>query len=241
MADPIEPEAFIRQFLLGFTESLLLNGFVTADEYHDCIIEIRQREDLETISRRLFQRSPEPFNLDGFGQLRIIELREPDGSCFPFLQGLTRGHLGGGKKLTCFVGHRFLRNIEQSLRFNLIHLFSPYDITLRWSGYDLSARNIFEDVVGGIARADLCVFDNLGTLNKPNVYVEIGIAYTLGKPMLVCEYTGPSSRGRKRIPDTGSVPSDLEGLFRIQYGSYKDLCQQIYFGLPVFLERNNLD
>jgi hypothetical protein len=92
----------------------------------------------------------------------------------------------------------------------------------------------------GISDADLCFFDNLGTLNRPNVYIEIGIAHVLDKPMLVSEYLGPGSKGRKRIPDTGSVPSDLHGLLRIQYRSYEDLCKQLYFGLPVFLERYGL-
>ena len=54
--------------------------------------------------------------------------------------------------------------------------------------------------------------------------------------MLVCEYTGR----KKRIPDTGSVPSDLQGLFRIQYQSYQDLCRQLYFGFPIFLKRHGL-
>ncbi|HKV10057.1 MAG TPA: hypothetical protein VJ725_18095, partial [Thermoanaerobaculia bacterium] len=92
---------------------------------------------------------------------------------------------------------------------------------------------MFEDIVQGIRDADLCFFDNLGTLNKPNVYIEIGIAHALGKPMLVSEYLGTGgSRRRSRIPDTGSVPSDLQGLLRIQYRDYRDLCRQLYFGLP---------
>jgi hypothetical protein len=138
------------------------------------------------------------------------------------------------------VGHRFLADIERSLRFNLIHLFEPYKVSLRWSGYDLTARDVFQDIVSGIKESDLCFFDNLGTLNKPNVYIEIGMAHVLGKPMLVSEYAGPGSKGRRKIPDTGSVPSDLQGLLRIQYQSYEDLCKQLYFGLPVFLERHGL-
>jgi hypothetical protein len=109
-----------------------------------------------------------------------------------------------------------------------VHLLSPYGIDLRWSGYDLSARDVFDEVVYGIKSADLCVFDNLGTLNRPNVYIEVGIAHALGKPMLVCEYAGGKAERRRRIADTGSVPSDLQGLFRIQYRSYEDLCRQLY-------------
>jgi len=236
----VEPESFLREFIISFLESCLLSGFLSIDEYHDNLARIERDEGFAASSRQLLEKAPEAVHLDGYGNLRVIKLREPDGSRFPFLQGLARAGRPNRKRLTCFVGHRFLTNIEHSLRYNLIHLLAPYDIALRWSGYDLSARDVFDDVVSGIQTADLCVFDNLGTLNRPNVYIEIGIAHALGKPMLVCEYTGGASGGRKRIPDTGSVPSDLQGLFRIQYGSYQDLCRQLYFKIPVFLAHNEL-
>lgn len=240
MAYPVEPAAFLREFVSGLFESRLLSGTLSVDEYHDRLAALRKDKRFVAMSQRLFEEAPEPVQLDGYGLLRIVELREPDGSRFPFLQGLTRPVPPGRKRLTCFVGHRFLRNIEHSLRFNLVHLLSPYGIGLRWSGYDLSARDVFDEIVRGIAAADLCLFDNLGTLNRPNVYVEIGIAHALGKPMLVCEYAGGKTGGREKIADTGSVPSDLKGLFRIQYRSYEELCRQIYFNLPLFLARHEL-
>lgn len=239
MDHPAEPATFVAEFLTDFAESLLVSGVLSTDQYHDRLVEIRRNKHLATISRRLFKNSPESIYLKGFGDLRIVALREPDGGRFPFLQGLAQSTLTEPKKLICFVGHRFLKNIEASLRFNLVHLLSPYGINLRWSGYDLSARDIFQDIVSGIREADLCLFDNLGTLNRPNVYIEIGIAHALGKPMLVCEYIGTPG-GKKKIPDTGSVPSDLQGLLRIQYRSYQDLCKQLYFGFPIFLARNGL-
>jgi len=239
VAYPVEPAAFLREFVTGLFESRLLNGAISVDEYHDRLAAIRKDKKFVTMSRRLFGDAPEPVRMDGYGLLRVIELREPDGSRFPFLQGLTKSGPADQKRLTCFVGHRFLHNIEHSLRFNLVHLLSPHGIDLRWSGYDLSARDVFAEIVHGIQGADLCVFDNLGTLNRPNVYIEIGIAHALGKPMLVCEYAG-STAARKRIPDTGSVPSDLQGLFRIQYRTYEELCRQLYFNLPTFLARHEL-
>lgn len=232
---PVEPAAFLREFVISLFESRLLNGAISVDTYHDRVAAIRKDQSFESMSRRLFKGAPEPIQVDGYGLLRIVELREPDGSNFPFLQGLAQPEPPAQKRWTCFVGHRFLPNVERSLRFNLVHLLSPYGIDLRWSGYDLSARNVFDDIVRGIESADLCIFDNLGTLNRPNVYVEIGIAHTLGKPMLVCEYMG-----RRKVPDTGSVPSDLQGLFRIQYWSYQELCRQLYFNLPLFLDRHQL-
>ncbi|HEY4593490.1 MAG TPA: hypothetical protein VIJ61_13830 [Thermoanaerobaculia bacterium] len=235
MLRQVEPAAFLREFVISLFESRLLNGAISVDTYHDRVAAIRKDENFESLSWRLFKEAPEPIQVDGYGQLRIVELREPDGSSFPFLQGLTQVESPAQKRWTCFVGHRFLPNIERSLRFNLVHLLSPYGIDLRWSGYDLSARDVFSEIIRGIESADLCIFDNLGTLNRPNVYVEIGIAHALGKPMLVCEYMG-----RRKVPDTGSVPSDLQGLFRIQYWSYQELCRQLYFNLPLFLDRHRL-
>lgn len=229
-----DPEGFIKTFLSRFLENRLLNGLITTDEYHDQLAELRKNRALNGISRRLFERAPEPFDIAAFGRMRVVYLREPNGGKFPFLQGLAQSGSPGKGNLTCFVGHRFLKNIESSLRFNLIHLFEPYGIALRWSGYDLSAKGVFEDILTGIKDADLCFFDNLGTLNKPNVYIEIGIAHALGKSMLVSEYVG----SRQRVLDSGSVPSDLQGLFRIQYRNYQDLCQQLYFGLSVFLKQH---
>lgn len=238
MDHPVDPEVFVREFLLGFLESRLVNGLISTDEYHDKRLGLYRDGSLGELSRQLFENASEPVELASYGRLRVVPLREPDGREFPFLQGLGGSHWPPKGRLVCFVGHRFLKNVEWSLRFNLVHLFEPYGISIRWSGYDLNARGILEDVVSGIRSSDLCFFDNLGTLNRPNVYIEIGIAHALGKPMLVSEYLGPGSIGRRKIPDTGSVPSNLEGLLRIPYRSYQELCRQLYFGLSIFLERH---
>jgi hypothetical protein len=237
---PVAPVAFILGFLRDFLESRLYDGSISTTEYHKRLDALSRSKDLTALSQRLFDSSPRAVRFSVYGRLRIVDFRELDGTEFPFLQGLTKSGPPSSRKLICFVGHRFLANIEHSLRFNLVHLFEPHQIKLRWSGYDLRARDVFEDVETGIRDADLCIFDNLGTLNKPNVYIEIGIAHALRKPMLVCEYIGPASKGRKKVPDTGSVPSDLQGLLRIQYRSYEDLCRQLYFGLPKFLQENKL-
>jgi hypothetical protein len=241
VSGPLEPVVFVRDFLRGFLEGQIYSGSISTDEYYDHLSAINKSRKLADLSQRLFDNSPKAIRFGNYGRFRIVMLRELDGNEFPFLQGLNiRNRVERAENLVCFVGHRFLPNIERSLRFNLIHLFEPHKITLRWSGYDLRARDIFEDVVAGLRSADLCLFDNLGTLNKPNVYIEIGMAHVLGKPVLVCEYAGPRAKGQRRIPDTGSVPSDLRGLLRIQYETYEDLCRQLYFELPKFLQENKL-
>ena len=238
MSGSDQPETFLHSFLTTFLENQLVNGIIGTKHYYKSIAALQKNTELVAMSQQLFASSPKPVPVRGYGWLRLIFLREPDGNKFPFLQGLTKSRSRQRKvKLTCFVGHRFLSGIEASLRFNLVHLFEPHQITLRWSGYDLTARDVFEDVVSGIRDADLCLFDNLGTLNKPNVYIEVGIAHALGKPMLVCEYVGRKGDG---VLDTGSVPSDLSGLLRITYESYEDLSRKLYFGLPLFLDRHGL-
>ena len=235
MTAPVEQAVFVRDFFSSLFENHLLGGLISTHEYYRYTSSLRDDTYLETVSRRLFEDSPEPVDLGHNGSFRIVYLREPDDSRFPFLQRMARAD-ASPRHLTCFVGHRFLKNVEKSLRFNLVHLLEPHDVHLQWSGYDLGAQDVFESIVSGIRNADLCIFDNLGTLNRPNVYIEIGIAHALGIPMLVCEYIGH----KRRIPDTGSVPSDLQGLFRIQYRSYQDLCRQLYFGFPVFLRKHGL-
>lgn len=240
MSLSVEPAVFVREFLTGFLEAQLVNGLIPTDDYYDSIASFNDGL-FNDVAKKLFTTSPHRIYVKGFGELRLIYLREFDGGEFPFLQGLAQPSSSHWKrKLTCFVGHRFLPSIERSLRFNLRHLFEPHGIDLCWSGYDLAAKDIFREIVSGIKSADLCFFDNLGTLNKPNVYIEVGMAHALDKPMLVSEYSGPSSKGRRKIADTGSVPSDLQGLLRIQYRGYQDLCQRIYFGLPAFLSKNGL-
>ena len=239
MSRPVDPAVFVYEFLRDFLETRFVTGLISTREYYGLLPSLHSRL-LTGVSEELFAGAPTPVHIEGFGDLRLIYLRELDGNEFPFLQRLTKQSSSGKRKLICLVGYRFLENIERSLRFNLVHLFEPYRVSLRWSDYDLTARDVFQSVVAGIRNADLCFFDNLGTLNKPNVYIEVGIAHVLGKPMLVSEYSGPASKGRRKVPDTGSVPSDLQGLLRIQYGSYEHLCRNLYFRLPVFFKENML-
>jgi len=228
---------FFRTFVAEFFEAQLQSGLLTSNKFNDALGRLGASR-FKLVAEKLFARSPRSVNVPPYGPLRILQLRELDGSTFPFLQGLEK--TTRQETLTCFIGHRFLPQIEKDLRYNLAQILSPYNIRLRWSGYDLSAAGLFGDIVDGIRNADMCFFDNLGTLHRPNVYIEIGVAHALGKPMIVSEYVGPTRRNAKRIPDSGSVPSDLQGLVRIAYSSYEELCKRIYFGLPMFFERNRL-
>jgi len=224
---------FVAGFLGEFLESQFVGGQLTADEYH------ARRRKLEAeacrLSNLLFGKTSSVDDPD-LGSFKLRVLREPDLREFPFIQVIPPP--SNRRRIRCFVGHRFTRNIEKSLRYNLRHLFEPYRIDLEWSGYDISAKNIFEDIIQRIRTADMCIFDNLGTLNRPNVYIEVGIAYALKRPLVVCEYAG--KRRPHAVPDTQSVPSDLAAMLTVRYETYNQLCRQLYFKLPAFLGRHGL-
>jgi hypothetical protein len=224
---------FVAGFLGEFLETQFVSGQLTADEYHS-----RKRKletDARKLSGHLFAKTSSVDDPD-LGSLTLRMLREPDLREFPFIQVVPR--TTNRRRIRCFVGHRFTVNIERSLRYNLRHLLEPYRIDLEWSGYDLSAHDVFEDIIGRIRTAEMCLFDNLGTLNRPNVYVEVGIAYALERPLIVCEYVG--KRRPQAVPDTASVPSDLAGILTVRYHTYEELCRQLYFKLPLFLSRHQL-
>jgi hypothetical protein len=224
----------VRGFLYRFLETEFVRNRLTQSEY----IELRSHlsgKFLSELDDLLFASRGRAVPLPEFGgTLTILSLREPSLREFPFLQ--YRATVGKGparrRRLRCFIGHRFHPNFERSLRFNLRNLLEPYNIKIVWAGVDLRAAGLFDEIIRGIKAADFCVFDNLGTLNRPNVYIEAGIAYALEKPFIFCEYAGRQNR----MVDTGSMPADLTGLLRVQYRSYQDLCEQLYFGLPDFLE-----
>jgi hypothetical protein len=134
------------------------------------------------------------------------------------------------RRLRCFLGSRFLPNIIKSLRLDLRYVLEPSNIELAWSDMDMSAVGFFTKTLREIRRADFCIFDNREADTKPNVYIEAGIAYVLGKPFIMADYK------RNRL----EVPSDLQHINRIQYRNYADLSRQIYFRLPVFLRDNRL-
>jgi hypothetical protein len=137
---------------------------------------------------------------------------------------------GRHDRLQCFVGHRFLKSVSNSLRLNLRYVLEPFGIKLMWSGMDIAAGGFFDDIVRKIRACDFCIFDNRWSSERPNVYIETGIAYALGKPFILANYQG------NRI----GVPSDLTHILNIPHKSYEDLCRTLYFQLPVFLRETGL-
>lgn len=225
----IPRDQFVREFLAAYFEKSFVDGSLPFEGYSERLAALNAL-DLVPFAEKLFSRSPSEEEMPGQGVIRLVHLREIDGSEFPFLLAIPKRPTRR-KRLTCFVGHRFLKEIEGPLRFNLAHILEPYRIELTWASQDVAVSDIFGEVVNGIRTASMCFFDNLSTDNKPNVYIETGIAYALGVPTILAEYSGPKEAW------SAAIPSDLQGLFRIRYGTYEELFRTLYFGLPHFVAR----
>jgi hypothetical protein len=224
---------FVEEFLSESVDTGFMDGVITDNERHMLRRNIAARK--HDLSRALWSGKDDAVTDPSFGRIKRRRLRHADLREFDFLIVEPRRR---PPRIECFVGHRFLENFEKSLRFNLRHVFEPYGIDAKWSGRDIAARDILSDILALIKHADFCLFDNQGTVTRPNVYIEAGIAYALARPMIFCEYVG--TQRHKPPPDTGSIPSDLSGLLRLQYRDYEELCRQLYFKLPTFLDRNGL-
>ena len=159
----------------------------------------------------------------------LREGRDPRSGKFNLFEIQWRGRRKA-RKLRCFLGHRFLKAVSDSLRMNLRYVLEPSNIELVWSGMDMVAVGFFDDVVRNIRSCDFCIFDNRWANEKPNVYIEAGMAYALRKPFILANYYG------NRL----GIPSDLTHILNIPYKSYADLCRTLYFNLPVFLRKTAL-
>jgi hypothetical protein len=219
---------FVRDFLADFYLHQFTCGRIKESDYYRYRAALNG-DGLKDLARDLFDREPAPVLIPDGAQMRLIRLREMDGTEFPFVLGVPKRSRSGRRSVKCFVGHRFIPEVENRLRTNLAHLLKPYRIDLEWSAVDISASDVFKSIIKGIHNARMCFFDNFGTEGKPNVYIEIGIACALKKPAIVAEYVGDAPSG------AAPIPSDLQGLFRIQYKNYHELFRKLYFHLPNFI------
>jgi hypothetical protein len=159
----------------------------------------------------------------------LREGRDPTDGKFNLFE-IQRSGMRSHHKLRCFVGHRFLRSVSDPLRMNLRYVLEPSSVELVWSGMDMLAVGFFDDIIRNIQKCHFCIFDNRLASEKPNVYIEAGIAYALGKPFILANYHG------NRL----GIPSDLTHILNIPYRGYEDLCRTLYFNLPVFLRNTHL-
>ena len=218
--------AFFKDFLDKFWESLLFQHVVkpqTCDRLKSWLDE----PEAEQYAERLFSRRLVEIPAHHL-KLRLITLREIDGCGFDHIEVLFVRKRKRPKS-KCFVGHRFIRQIEETLRWNLIQVLEePYNVELDWSGRDIRSVQLLEDIGRKIRMADFCVFDNRSTEGKPNVYIEAGMCYAIRKPFIFFDYQ----------QSAGSIPSDLGFALTLRYTSYRQLFRDFYYRLPVFFEKN---
>ena len=198
---------------------------------------VGDRQLMLEISRRLFNNPGMDVELPGFGALRLVSLRSLRGKEFPFIVVPPERKR---RKLLCFVGCRFAAGLPELLEFNLRTVLDAWRVEVVIAGADLSASSLLGRIIEDIGRASFCVFDNRGTLQTPNVYIEVGIAWVLNKPAIFCEYLGRNHSDLKTLRPAGSLPADLRQLTRVQFKSDEELFRRIYFRFPRFVERNGL-
>ncbi len=170
-----------------------------------------------------------PFDRQASLTLHLRSGKDPDQGPFNLFE-IQQSGMKRSSRLRCFLGHRFTARIANPLRLNLRYVLEPSNIELIWSDMDMSADAFFSKTVKEIRKADFCIFDNRGADEKPNVYIEAGIAYVLKKPFIMANYAG------NRL----HVPSDLAHINNVAYKGYADLMKQLYFRLPVFLRDSRL-
>lgn len=230
------------RFVTDFLSDLLEENFVQRHLTQRVYFQLRQsvlgdRQLMLRVSRELFKSQGQDVEVTGLGPLRLVELKNLTGKDFPFIVLPPEEKRRG---LRCFVGCRFTAGLPQILAFNLRTILDAWNVEVRLAGASLSAASLLGQTIGEIKDADFCVFDNRGTLEIPNVYIEVGIAWVLEKPMIFCEHTGRHRAGFKSLPTTGSLPVDLRQLTRVQFGNDEELCRKLYFGFPSFARTNGL-
>lgn len=84
--------------------------------------------------------------------------------------------------------------------------------------------DILTDKILPVIDSSAFVIFDISDSTRPNVFLELGFAIGRGKPFLLLMRQG------------AEAPSDLRSFDRIEYGSFKDLADQIHQKAPSFLE-----
>lgn len=160
-------------------------------------------------------------------KLRLARLREIDRTNFELIQARFMPR-GKRPPVKCFAGCRFIPEVKDTLLYNLEQVFHPYNVKLDWSDRDIRSVQLLDNIDRKIKAAHFCIFDNRATEGKPNVYVEVGMCYTIRKPFILFEYE----------PLATDIPSDFGFAFALRYKTYGQLFRDFYYRLPLFFKEN---
>lgn len=125
----------------------------------------------------------------------------------------------------CLVACRFIEEVQSRLESVLEPIFSYYGYELVFVG-DLGRDQILKQVLDHLKSGEIAfaLFDTFRTSRKPNVFIELGIAYALDKPFILLEH------------ETAVLPTDLGGLITLRYSGYRELARELTTKLPTFMD-----
>lgn len=184
----------------------------------------------------------------------IVAGKKPQVAGYKFstakLRGLTGKHsdwllavdskLRCTRKLTIFVGHRFVDDVTKNLRHNLQRAVQPYGVRLVYSDSDMPNGPVFQTILERMRSSELCVFDDRETEVRPNVFIELGAAIALGRPYFYFSFLRKQRVKVKGKRQKVEIPSDLDGMLRMPYETYEALFTEFAVRLPAFLQDRKL-
>ncbi len=117
-------------------------------------------------------------------------------------------------KYDYFVAHEFTTQERDDLREAIDRAFKETGLNASYADVEFrSGEHILKKIEDRILATQFGIYDI--TNENPNVYLELGLAKGAGKTLyIICK------KGTK-------IGADLEGLDRIEYGSYKNLTDEI--------------
>ncbi len=113
-----------------------------------------------------------------------------------------------------FVAHEFSKPEIDDLREAIEKGFEGTGLNAYYADREVGQAHILDKIKGRISRTQFGIYD-ITNIRKTNVFLELGFAMGVKKPFyIICK------RGTE-------VPSDLQGLDRIEYESHKELTEHI--------------
>jgi hypothetical protein len=219
----------VRENLDALVENLYLTGQIQKPERLKLMREFRKTKTVRELTAQLYGPNQEVLIPGTDAKLARLTMREAGKrrfSLFLILRGASE-HSPRRKTspLRCLVGHRFSPKTKQAFRWNVRELLQAFDVKEDYSDFDGAAIDVLPELRRKIETYDFCLFDNRETSkpSKPNVYIEAGMAYALGRPFILCHY-------KREV-----WPSDFANVLYISYRSYADLFRQLGAQLPLFI------
>lgn len=169
----------------------------------------------------------------------IVKLRTLTGGRSDWLLAVD-SKLRCTRKLTVFVGHRFVDDVTKNVRHNLQRAVQPYGLRLVYSDTDMPNGPVFQTILERIKTSEFCVFDDRETEVRPNVFIELGAAIALGRPYFYFSFLRKRRVKVKGMEQKVEIPSDLDGMLRMPYENYEDLFTEFAIRLPAFLQDRKL-